>query len=223
MDGDDQSQPPGVKQHKNPLKPSSTSAVLNCHFSPLKQPYSPSATSAFWLLLGEGALTVVQQCRYDSAGTFSSLVSDFDYLIGKPKEVLSCLFQSTMRKRLRLVTVLCCQIQLLLMGAACCGCCSLETQLVLSERYCEWFRLELLHETWLKPLLCPTTEQGAAGEPIFGCGVLKPQAAAGCHLSLAPAQWLCGSSRCSQVSEVLSVAWAQTVPSSGQLDSATPS
>lgn len=50
-------------------------------------------------------------------GTFSSLVSDFDYLIGKQKEVLSCHLQSVLAK--------CSRLPMLLSTGTAAGSCSL--------------------------------------------------------------------------------------------------
>lgn len=57
-----------------------------------------------WLISGgRGAMDGGSRA---TAGTFSSLVSDFDYLIGKQKEVLSYHLQSVLANRSRLSTLL---------------------------------------------------------------------------------------------------------------------
>lgn len=99
-----------------------------------------------------------------TTGTFSSLVSDFDYLVGKQKEMLSCHLQ---------------RLRMLLSTGTAAGSCLLwaltpgELAFALSERDQLTFLLPLRYETWRVLSLSKVSE-----ERLFsgvGCSNSKQQ------------------------------------------------
>lgn len=151
-----------------------------------------------------------------TAGTFSSLVSDFDYLIGKQKELLSCHIQRVLAKWSRLPK--------LLSAVTAAGSCLLwmltpgEPALSLSER-CQWgFLLALGSETGL----CAITQESMGEKALFEYEVFKPKAEGWeqpiSNLIFALAQAPHETPCCSWVSEMLLVEQVYMALSSDQLE-----
>lgn len=84
--------------------------------SAASQPSTPCMSLPHHLLISGGRGAKDSGSR-PTIGTFSSLVSDFDYLIGKQKEVLSCHLQSVLAK--------CSRLPMLLSTGTAAGSCSL--------------------------------------------------------------------------------------------------